>query len=37
VLAGVAEGLAEDGGLRLRTARGLQAVRNGHVILPRAA
>ena len=37
VLAGIAEGLAEDGGLRLRTARGLQAVRNGHVILPRAA
>jgi BirA family biotin operon repressor/biotin-[acetyl-CoA-carboxylase] ligase len=36
VLAGVAEGLAEDGGLRLRTARGVQAVRSGHVILPRA-
>ncbi len=36
VLAGVAEGLAEDGGLRLRTARGVQAVRTGHVILPRA-
>jgi BirA family biotin operon repressor/biotin-[acetyl-CoA-carboxylase] ligase len=37
VLAGIAEGLAEDGGLQLRTARGLQAVRSGHVILPRAA
>ncbi|MDH4189194.1 MAG: biotin--[acetyl-CoA-carboxylase] ligase [Betaproteobacteria bacterium] len=37
VLAGVAEGIAEDGGLRLRTAQGLRAVRSGHVILPRAA
>src|SRR5437016_3859947 len=32
VISGVASGLADDGGLRLRTRDGLRAVRNGHVL-----
>ncbi len=32
VVAGVAEGLAADGALQLRTRRGLRTVRNGHVV-----
>ena len=35
VVAGVAEGLAEDGGLRLRTRSGLRAVRSGRVVSAR--
>jgi len=35
VLAGVAEGLAEDGGLRLRTRNGLRAVHSGRVVSAR--
>jgi len=37
VLAGVADGLAEDGGLRLRTRAGVRAVRSGRVVSARAA
>ncbi|HXM83551.1 MAG TPA: biotin--[acetyl-CoA-carboxylase] ligase [Burkholderiales bacterium] len=37
VISGVASGLAEDGGLRLRTRDGLCAVRNGHVLSARTA
>lgn len=37
VLAGVAEGVDEHGGLRLRTARGLQAVHSGRVVNARSA
>ncbi len=37
VLAGVADGLAEDGGLRLRTRSGVRAVRSGRVVSTRAA
>ena len=37
VLAGVAEGLADDGGLRLRTRAGVRAVKGGRVINARAA
>ena len=37
VLAGVADGLAEDGGLRLRTRAGTRAIRSGRVVSARAA
>ncbi len=37
VLAGVADGLAEDGGLRLRTRTGMRAIRSGRVVSARAA
>ncbi|MGH8747025.1 MAG: biotin--[acetyl-CoA-carboxylase] ligase [Burkholderiales bacterium] len=37
VLAGVADGLAEDGGLRLRTRAGMRAIRSGRVVSARAA
>jgi BirA family biotin operon repressor/biotin-[acetyl-CoA-carboxylase] ligase len=37
VLAGVADGLADDGGLRLRTRAGVRAVRSGRVVTARAA
>ncbi len=37
VLAGVAEGLAGDGGLRLRTRSGIRAIRGGRVVNARAA
>lgn len=37
VLTGIAAGLADDGGLRLQTRRGLRAVRSGRVISARAA
>jgi len=37
VLAGVAEGLARDGGLRLRTRTGVRAVKGGRVVNARAA
>jgi len=37
VLAGVVDGLAEDGGLRLRTRTGVRAVRSGRVVTARAA
>jgi BirA family biotin operon repressor/biotin-[acetyl-CoA-carboxylase] ligase len=37
VLAGVADGLAEDGGLRLRTRNGVRAVRSGRVVSARVA
>jgi BirA family biotin operon repressor/biotin-[acetyl-CoA-carboxylase] ligase len=37
VLAGVAEGLAGDGGLRLRTRSGVRAVRGGRVVNARVA
>jgi len=37
VLAGVADGLAEDGGLRLRTRAGVRSVRSGRVVSARAA
>ena len=37
VISGVASGLADDGGLRLRTRHGLRAVRNGHVLSARPA
>lgn len=37
VLAGVAEGLADDGGLRLRTRTGVRAVKGGRVVNARAA
>ena len=36
-ISGVAAGLAEDGGLRLRTRAGLRAVRSGRVVSSRAA
>jgi len=36
-LAGVADGLAEDGGLRLRTRAGVRSVRSGRVVSARAA
>ena len=36
VLAGVADGLAEDGGLRLRTSTGTRAIRSGRVVSARA-
>jgi BirA family biotin operon repressor/biotin-[acetyl-CoA-carboxylase] ligase len=35
VIAGVASGLAEDGGLRLRTARGLRIVHSATVVAAR--
>ena len=37
VLAGIADGLADDGGLRLRTRAGVRAVRSGRVVSARAA
>jgi len=37
VLTGVAAGLAEDGGLRLNTKRGVRAVRSGRVVSARPA
>jgi BirA family biotin operon repressor/biotin-[acetyl-CoA-carboxylase] ligase len=37
VISGVANGLADDGGLRLLTRDGLRAVRNGHVLSARPA
>jgi BirA family biotin operon repressor/biotin-[acetyl-CoA-carboxylase] ligase len=37
VVAGVADGLAEDGGLRLRTRNGVRAVRSGRVVSARVA
>lgn len=37
VLAGVADGLADDGGLRLRTRAGVRAVRSGRVVSARVA
>jgi BirA family biotin operon repressor/biotin-[acetyl-CoA-carboxylase] ligase len=37
VLTGVATGLAEDGGLRLRTRRGERAIRSGRVVSARPA
>jgi BirA family biotin operon repressor/biotin-[acetyl-CoA-carboxylase] ligase len=37
VLAGVADGLCEDGGLRLRTRSGVRAVKSGRVVSSRAA
>jgi BirA family biotin operon repressor/biotin-[acetyl-CoA-carboxylase] ligase len=37
VLTGVASGLAEDGGLRLATRKGLRAVRSGRVVSSRPA
>jgi hypothetical protein len=37
VLTGVAAGLAEDGGLRLNTRRGMRAVRSGRVVSTRPA
>ena len=37
VLAGVADGLCEDGGLRLRTRSGMRAVTSGRVVSSRAA
>jgi BirA family biotin operon repressor/biotin-[acetyl-CoA-carboxylase] ligase len=37
VVAGVAEGLADDGGLRLRTRSGVRAVKGGRVVNARAA
>jgi BirA family biotin operon repressor/biotin-[acetyl-CoA-carboxylase] ligase len=37
VLSGVAAGLAEDGGLRLNTKRGMRAVRSGRVVSTRPA
>ena len=37
VVAGVADGLADDGGLRLRTRSGVRAVRSGRVVSARAA
>lgn len=37
VVAGIAEGLEDDGGLRLRTAEGERAVRSGQVLSARAA
>jgi len=37
VLAGVAEGLADDGGLRLRTRSGMRAIRGGRVVNARMA
>lgn len=37
VLAGVADGLCEDGGLRLRTRAGLRSVRTGRVLSVRSA
>ena len=37
VLTGTAAGLAEDGGLRLSTARGMRAVRSGRVVTTRTA
>ncbi|MDA8109381.1 MAG: biotin--[acetyl-CoA-carboxylase] ligase [Betaproteobacteria bacterium] len=37
VLAGVADGLCEDGGLRLRTRSGVRAVKTGRVVFSRAA
>jgi BirA family transcriptional regulator, biotin operon repressor / biotin---[acetyl-CoA-carboxylase] ligase len=37
VLTGIAAGLAEDGGLRLRTRSGMRAVRSGRVLSARAA
>jgi BirA family transcriptional regulator, biotin operon repressor / biotin---[acetyl-CoA-carboxylase] ligase len=37
VIAGIADGLAEDGGLMLRTARGLRAVVSGQVVSARRA
>lgn len=36
-LSGIADGLAEDGGLRLRTRTGVRAVRSGRVVAARAA
>jgi len=37
VVAGVADGLAEDGGLRLRTRSGVRAVKSGRVVSARIA
>ncbi len=37
VLAGIADGLAEDGGLRLRTRNGVRAIRSGRVVSARVA
>lgn len=37
VVAGIAEGLAHDGGLRLRTRSGVRAVKGGRVVNARAA
>lgn len=37
ILAGLADGLCEDGGLRLRTRAGVRAVRSGQVVSARAA
>lgn len=37
VLSGIADGLAEDGALRLATRRGVRAVRSGRVVSSRAA
>jgi BirA family biotin operon repressor/biotin-[acetyl-CoA-carboxylase] ligase len=37
VLAGIADGLAEDGGLRLRTRSGVRAVKSGRVVSARVA
>jgi BirA family transcriptional regulator, biotin operon repressor / biotin---[acetyl-CoA-carboxylase] ligase len=36
-MTGIADGLAEDGGLRLRTRSGVRAVRTGRVVAARAA
>ncbi len=37
IVAGIADGLAEDGGLRLRTRAGVRAIRGGRVVQARVA